>query len=195
MLKIALLINPVAGIGGSVGLKGSDGRAVQSRAATMGGEARGFTRARRALVRAAEVLEQIDWVTWGGSMGGLLLDEFEVPGVVLETPVDEPTANDTRRGAGRFLVEQVDLLVFAGGDGTARDVLAAVETKLPVLGIPAGVKMHSGVFATTPEVAGDVLIRLVRGGLVRSTLADVRDLDEAALRAGQQKKDVCPRLC
>ncbi|MCZ6617097.1 MAG: NAD(+)/NADH kinase [Gammaproteobacteria bacterium] len=185
MLKIALLINPVAGIGGSVGLKGSDGRAVQSRAAALGGEARGVARARRTLVRSAEVLEQIDWVTWGGSMVGLLLDEFEAPGVVLETPVDEPTANDTRRAAERFLFEKVDLLIFAGGDGTARDVLAAVETKLPVLGIPAGVKMHSGVFATTPEVAGEVLIRLVRGGLVRSTLADVRDLDETALRAGQ----------
>ncbi|MCH8141544.1 MAG: ATP-NAD kinase family protein [Proteobacteria bacterium] len=185
MLKIALLINPVAGIGGTVGLKGSDGHAIQSRAASLGGVPRGVERARRTLRHANAVIDRIDWVTWGGSMGALLFAELEIRGEVLSTPIGAPTAGDTRRAAQRFLVENVDLLVFAGGDGTARDVLAAIASKLPVLGIPAGVKMHSGVFATTPEVAGEVLVRLVHGGLVRSTLGDVRDLDEVALRAGQ----------
>ncbi|MCZ6640874.1 MAG: ATP-NAD kinase family protein [Gammaproteobacteria bacterium] len=184
MLKIALLINPVAGIGGTVGLKGSDGRAVQQSAAALGGVPRGVARTRRALARAQMALEHVNWVTWGGSMGAELLAEFETESQVLEIFAGESTATETRRAAARFLDENVDLLVFAGGDGTARDILAAIENKLPVLGIPAGVKMHSGVFATTPEVAGEVLVRLVRGGLVRSTLGDVRDLDEVALRAG-----------
>lgn len=184
MLKIALLINPIAGIGGTAGLKGSDGQAVQHKAAALGGVPRGVARTRRTLARAKKVIERIDWVTWGGSMGAELLDEFEIPCQVLEVFAGESSAIETHRAAARFLAENVDLLMFAGGDGTARDILAAIENKLPVLGIPAGVKMHSGVFATTPEVAGEVLVRLVHGGLVTSTQGDVRDLDEAALRAG-----------
>ena len=96
MLKVALLVNPVAGIGGTVGLKGSDGQVVQKQAASMGGVARGAARVRRTLTRAAEVIERIDWVTWGGSMGAWLLDEFEIRPEVFDGPTGEPTARDTR---------------------------------------------------------------------------------------------------
>jgi predicted polyphosphate/ATP-dependent NAD kinase len=97
------------------------------------------------------------------------------------------TAEDTRRIARAM---DVDLLLFAGGDGTAADVLAAVEEAVPVLGIPAGVKIHSGVFAVSPEAAGRVAARLVRGARLDVSEAEVVDLDEDAYRRGE----IAPRL-
>ncbi|TNF33309.1 MAG: ATP-NAD kinase [Gammaproteobacteria bacterium] len=101
-------------------------------------------------------------------------------------PQQEPTeAVDTRRAAMALCDAGVDLLVFAGGDGTARDVLDAVADRVPVLAIPAGVKMHSGVFAVSPEAAGDMIARMASGGVVGLRAAEVRDIDEAALRDGR----------
>lgn len=184
MICVGLLVNPVAGIGGAVALKGSDGAEIQQAAAARGGEPRGEGRARRALRAAGPVLRTLRWLTWDGTMGADLLRSEALTCEVLGTPGDPPGPADTRQAALALADAGADLLVFAGGDGTARDILQAVGQRLPVLGIPAGVKMHSGVFATTPEAAGEILVRLVEGGLVRSCRADVRDLDEAALRDG-----------
>ncbi|HEY5678921.1 MAG TPA: ATP-NAD kinase family protein [Pseudomonadales bacterium] len=184
MICVGLLVNPVAGIGGAVALKGSDGADVQRVAAARGGEPRGEARARRALRAAGPATAQLRWLTWDGGMGADLLRSEAVICEVLGAPGDPPGPSDTRQAATAFAEAGADLLVFAGGDGTARDILDAVGERLPVLGIPAGVKMHSGVFAITPEAAGEILVRLVEGGLVRSCRADVRDLDETALRDG-----------
>ncbi|TNF90494.1 MAG: ATP-NAD kinase [Gammaproteobacteria bacterium] len=179
-----LLVNPVAGIGGSVALKGSDGAQVQQEALARGGKPRGLDRATRALrgaVRAADVR----WLTWGGDMGGRLLESLGLPCEVLGAAASDSTAADTREAARKLESAGADLLLFAGGDGTARDLLEAVDGSLPVLGIPAGVKMHSGVFATTPERAGALIDRLVEGGLVSLVAREVRDLDETAIREGE----------
>ena len=184
MIRVGLLVNPVAGIGGAVALKGSDGAEIQQEAAARGGEPRGESRARRAVRAAGPVLGELRWLTWDGAMGADLLRSERLACEVLGAPGEPPGPADTRAAALALAEAGADLLVFAGGDGTARDILEAVGQRLPVLGIPAGVKMHSGVFATTPEAAGEVLVRLVEGGLVRSGRADVRDLDEAALRDG-----------
>ncbi|MEZ5560777.1 MAG: NAD(+)/NADH kinase [Pseudomonadales bacterium] len=184
MLKIGLLINPVAGIGGPTALKGSDGAAIQALAAQRGGLGRGEQRAMRALAAAREVLDEVRWLSWGGAMGERVLRELGIRSQVLGGGEGATDAADTRAAARRIIAEGADLLVFSGGDGTARDILDAVDQNVPVLGIPAGVKMHSGVFATTPENAGAILCRLVRGGLVRAGHAEVRDLDEDALRQG-----------
>ncbi len=184
MICVGLLVNPVAGIGGAVALKGSDGADVQKAAAARGGEPRGEKRARRALRAASSAVRALRWITWDGVMGAELLRSEALSCEVLGAPGEPPGPADTREAATRLVEAGADLLVFAGGDGTARDILEAVGDRLPVLGIPAGVKMHSGVFATTPEAAGEILVRLVEGGLVRSCHADVRDLDEAALRDG-----------
>jgi predicted polyphosphate/ATP-dependent NAD kinase len=94
-------------------------------------------------------------------------------------------AEDTRRAVRALRAEGVDLILFAGGDGTARDICDVIGSTLPVLGIPAGVKMHSGVFAVSPEAAGELLLQLVRGGLVGLRAREVRDIDEDAFRHDQ----------
>lgn len=185
MLTFALLVNPVAGIGGSVGLKGSDGADVQAEARRRGGRGRGAERALRALTTAGPAAHRAAWVTWSGAMGADVLDRAGLPGRVLGTSPVQTSEADTTRAARAMVDAPVDLIVFCGGDGTARDLLAAVGSRVPVLGVPAGVKMHSGVFATTPEAAGEILRALIEGGLVRAAEAEVRDLDEGAIRAGE----------
>lgn len=184
MLTFGLLINPVAGLGGASGLKGSDGAAIQQQARSRGGRPRGAERTARALGAAGAAARRVRWLTCAGEMGADVLGAAGIPAQVVVTPGVPSGPEDTRRAAAAIAAAGADLLVFAGGDGTARDVLEALRETIPVLGIPAGVKMHSGVFAATPEAAGRVLAALVEGGLVRATTAAVRDLDEEALRAG-----------
>jgi predicted polyphosphate/ATP-dependent NAD kinase len=185
VLRIGLIINPVAGIGGSTALKGSDGAAVQREAQARGGEGRAASRTLRALNRLGDVAGRFRLVAWPGAMGA---DAAQASGLPFDT-VGQLTgaatqAEDTRRAAAE-LAACCDLLLFAGGDGTARDICAEIDGRLPVLGVPAGVKMHSGVFAVSPEAAGDLLRELVRGGLVGLEAAEVRDIDEAAFREGR----------
>lgn len=188
MLTVGLLINPVAGLGGSTALRGSDGEAVQEQARARGGEPRGLKRARRLLAALNEApgepLGRLRFLTWGGAMGAAAFDDLS--GVEVLGHGSEPSsAADTREAARALRDAGVDLLIMCGGDGTARDVYDALGTSLPVLGVPCGVKMHSGVFAATPEAAAELLLRLLDGGLVSAVSRDVRDLDEERLRAGE----------
>jgi predicted polyphosphate/ATP-dependent NAD kinase len=118
-------------------------------------------------------------------MGAAALADAGLAVRVLGSAPDDSTEEDTVTAARTLRAAGVDLLVFCGGDGTARDIFTAIGDTVPVLGIPAGVKMHSGVFATTPEAAAAVLVALADGGLVRSASGEVRDLDEAALARGE----------
>ncbi len=182
-LKFGFLVNPVAGVGGAVALKGSDGADVQQQALARGGKPRGLDRSRRALL-AAERAADVRWLTWADAMGAEALSAVGLPCEVVGAAEGEPTAADTQEAALALKAAGVDLLVFAGGDGTARDLLQVLDQSLPVLGIPAGVKMHSGVFATTPERAGALIDALVEGGLVSLVARQVRDLDESAISEG-----------
>lgn len=183
MLKVGLLVNPRAGIGGAVALKGSDG--VFEQAAALGGEPRAETRVPRTLESLGSHAKTLHWCCWGGDMGARYLQNAGIAADVLGAPAAVPSAADTRAAVAAMLAVGIDLLLFAGGDGTARDILASAATNVVVLGIPCGVKMHSGVFAITPESAGQLLLSLSSGGLVQSVLRDVRDLDESSLRAGR----------
>ncbi|MGE0623102.1 MAG: ATP-NAD kinase family protein [Pseudomonadales bacterium] len=183
-LKLGLLVNPVAGLGGTVALKGSDGTDVQAAAVARGARARAPERTVR-MLRAFQQAADVRWFTWGGAMGADALAAAGLACEVLGNPGAISTAEDTRLAAGSMVSAGVDLLLFAGGDGTARDLLEAIDQQLPVLGIPGGVKMHSGVFATTPERAAELLDALVSGGLVSSVTREVRDLDESALHHGE----------
>jgi len=191
-MRIGFIINPIAGMGGRVGLKGTDGLA--SRAAALGARPIAFGRAeeflRAFLARSAHDLAlTARWISCTGAMGtdalraaGVLERDLEI---VHEAGVST-TAEDTRAAASEAVLRKADLLVFVGGDGTARDIEEVVRGRVPVLGIPSGVKMHSGVFAVSPEAGADLLVAFLRGEL-RVGEGELLDVDEEAYRRGEWK--------
>ncbi|HEY9035350.1 MAG TPA: ATP-NAD kinase family protein [Pseudomonadales bacterium] len=183
MLKAGLIINPYAGIGGPVALKGSDGAAIREQALASGSVPRAGERAARALAACDAA---VAWLTCAADMGARICEQTGTNARSVYAAANTPSeASDTRNAAQALCEAGVELLVFAGGDGTARDVLDAVGGRVPVIGIPAGVKMHSGVFAVSPEAAGEMIAQLAAGGVVGLRAAEIRDIDEAALREGR----------
>ena len=184
MFRLGFIINPVAGIGGAVGLKGSDG--VVAEALARGAVPKAQERARQALLPLCELNVTFELLTVAGEMGEAVARELGLPCRVIYQPVGESTsADDTRHAAGLMREAGVDLLLFAGGDGTARDICAAVGESCHVLGIPAGCKIHSGVYGVTPAASGRVVARMIAGELLSLIDAEVRDIDEEAFRAGK----------
>jgi predicted polyphosphate/ATP-dependent NAD kinase len=184
--RLGLIVNPLAGIGGAVGLKGSDGAAIVAEARERGAEPRAHARAVRALRMLAPLAGRIRIHAGAGVMGEDAAREagFAVERAGGAIPAQTSAAH-TVALARALAALPVDLLLFAGGDGTARDICGAIGTAVPALGIPAGVKMHSGVYAVSPEAAGEIVAQLVAGTLVRVAPGEVRDLDEDAFRAGR----------
>ncbi len=182
--KLGLIVNPIAGIGGRVGLKGSDGAEIQKRALELGAVPEALNRAILA-VEGLRRLEALEVVTYPGEMGedAARACHFE-PTVIGSITPGETTAEDTRDAAREMLRRAVDLLLFAGGDGTARDIYEAIGLDLPALGIPAGVKVHSAVYATNPRSAGDLAALYLQGRIEGLREAEVMDIDEEAVRQG-----------
>ena len=191
MTRIGILVNPDAGLGGRLGFKGTDGRAAEARAA--GAVDRSGPRMTAALERFAELLAHLreapHMMTCSGRMGS----DWVPAGISFEEVVSAPTestAEDTRRAVSELLDANIDLLFYAGGDGTTRDIVAALDaaerTDLPLVGVPTGVKMHSGCFAATPNAAAEVLAAWLAGDLMLAS-TEVMDLDEEAYREGEWK--------
>ena len=180
--RLGLIVNPIAGIGGRVGLKGSDGAKVQKRAMELGAVPQAQRRAIEALKRLRDV-EGLQVVTYPGEMGeeAARACSFE-PEVIGAITPGQTTAEDTREAASEMQRRGVDLLLFAGGDGTARDIYAAVGTSMTVLGIPAGVKIHSAVYATHPRSAGQLAALYLQGKVSGLREVEVMDIDEEAFR-------------
>ena len=187
MIRLGLIVNPLAGIGGAVGLKGSDGAATVSRALALGAEKKAGLRTLQALKLLVPLQEQCEFVTCPGEMGAIWLEQAGLSCTVLDLTLvaaNQTCREDTLEAARLMLKEALDVLLFAGGDGTARDICSVVDNTLPVLGIPAGVKIHSGVYGITPVASAEVICQLVKGGLVDIRESEVRDLDEDAFRRG-----------
>ncbi|MBB1322806.1 ATP-NAD kinase family protein [Shewanella sp. SR43-8] len=185
--RLGIIINPLAGLGGSVGLKGSDG--VANEALAKGAIPKAQQRMQQALDVILPFAEQIDIITASGDMGGLLCRQMgfstqEVYRAIETRSAEKTSALDTQQAVKCLLEHQLDLLLFAGGDGTARDIYAVVDDSFPVLGVPAGVKIHSGVYGITPHASGVVVRMLLNGELVSLMSADVMDIDEVAFRQG-----------
>ena len=178
--RIGFLINPIAGMGGPVGLKGTDGLA--EKAIAMGARPRAMERARACLDHLSREKDAIHFLTASGSMGESSLKECGLDYEVVYSPLPVTSSRDTIRTCQAFLDKGANLILFCGGDGTARDV-AGIAGSTPILGIPAGVKMHSGVFAASPQAAADLVIRFLNGELnLRDT--EIVDVDEELYRAG-----------
>ncbi|MFT4769081.1 MAG: putative polyphosphate/ATP-dependent NAD kinase [Glaciecola sp.] len=183
-LRIALVVNPIAGIGGAAGLKGSDGD-LSARALELGARPVVAQRVRAALAELTQLATPLVWYAADEDMGAALLRETGAIPQILYRPQRPSNAMDTQRAAALAADEGVDLLLFAGGDGTARDILAAVGERLVVLGIPAGVKMHSAVFAVTPRTAGAAVRRFLEAGAPERFCARREVMDREFLDDGQ----------
>jgi predicted polyphosphate/ATP-dependent NAD kinase len=182
--RLGLIVNPVAGIGGRVGLKGSDGAEIQKKALSLGAVPQSLNRAIQALERLKPV-DELEVITYPGEMGEEAARACGLePTVIGSIKPGKTTPEDTMNAAGEMLRLHVDLLLFAGGDGTARDVYNAIGEELPALGIPAGVKIHSAVFGANPISAGDLAASYLQGKVSNLREAEVMDIDEGAVRQG-----------
>ncbi len=192
MVRIGILANPDAGLGGRLGLKGSDGQAELAR--SKGAEDRSGPRLESMLGHFSRIhrteSSQIEWITSTGRMGTEWIPfELEIGTIseVHQSP-GKTSASDTQDAVARLLENGIDLLVYSGGDGTTRDIVSSLsESKtpeLPVIGVPSGVKMHSGCFASSPKAAAEVLSAWIQGDLLVSS-TEVLDLDEELYRKGK----------
>jgi len=157
-LKIGLLVNPIAGMGGKVGLHGTDDLLLQ-RAKDLGAKGVSTQRTQRAIKLLLPYSARISFYTSPKTMGADVLNFFNLPyELVHESGDSQTTAIDTQAAILAFMKKRVDVILFAGGDGTARDIFSKVGATIPMLGIPSGVKMRSGVFANYPEAAAEIII-------------------------------------
>lgn len=183
-MRLGLLVNPIAGLGGPAGLKGSDTGWRQALEQGVLPQAPG--RAARFVAALQASGARISFVTPPGSMG---IDMAPPAERVLPDEAfafGSTTPEDTRRAAAALAGAGIDLLCFVGGDGTATDVAAAVGVRVPCLGVPAGVKVTSPVFAHDPEEAAHLVATLP--DRFDTVERDVTDLDEVAYR--QDRLDV-----
>jgi predicted polyphosphate/ATP-dependent NAD kinase len=186
MSRIGFLINPIAGMGGRVGLKGTDG--VEAEAERRGAERVANARALEMLVAFKRLLADelhppvIEWLAVAGDMGGDVLRDagFAAIEIVPRRP-GVSSADDTKAAVERFAAAGVDLVLFCGGDGTARDVCNVTGETTPILGIPSGVKMYSGVFGVTPARTAEILLRYLRQEIGLAQV-EIVDLDEDKYR-------------
>ncbi len=185
VMKIGFIVNPIAGMGGKVGLKGTDG--VLKEAIAKGAKPIAPKRATEFLRKLKENVEEteIDVLTCPGIMGEKEAKTVDFPAQILPMKIGKETSAEDTKTAVRFLVmAKVDLIVFVGGDGTAKDIFDAISSygEVPVLGVPSGVKMYSGVFAFNPSDAVDVVLAFAKN---QAEIAEfeIMDADEKAIRS------------
>ena len=183
--SIGLVVNPVAGIGGPAGLKGSDGADVQQVARWRGSYARAAARTVAALARVAEAHPGVTVITASAGMGADAVATAGLVPVIVYDAGESTSAEDTKHAARAIVAAGAELLIFVGGDGTARDVAEAVGTAHPVLGVPAGVKMYSACFAVSPASAGAVIAAWLGGERLPLREREVMDVDEESLCSGR----------
>ncbi|MFO8018212.1 MAG: ATP-NAD kinase family protein [Promethearchaeia archaeon] len=185
MKKIGLIVNPIAGMGGSVGLKGTDGDAYQ-KALKLGAEPVTPQRMSQFLSHL-EVEKEVYFLVGPEKMGENIIKETEFNYEVIGTlEGDKTTAEDTKRIAKMQKENGIDILIFCGGDGTARDIYDVLDLDIPVLGLPSGVKMFSSVFALNPQAASEMLEGFIDENL-EIIEKEVLDIDEDAFREGKLK--------
>lgn len=186
MKKIGLIINPIAGIGGKLGLKGTDGYTLEELKNNYGAEPVSQKRAAQALKPLQDVKEPFQVITYGGDMGASVAEDLFSDTMCVGMPVfNATTAEDTIEAVKRISDEEVDIMIFVGGDGTARNVFEAIGNDQVCIGVPSGVKMHSAVHGLTPSKAGELARDYLNAANMRTHEAEVMDIDEALYRDGK----------
>lgn len=178
--RVGFIVNPIAGMGGSVGLKGTDGEAY-FKALERGAKP---VAPQRALMFLNSVdSEDFEIVSASGIMGEDIVKAskhstklVKVIGERKEITRKEDTVKVATKMKG-----SVDILVFVGGDGTARDIYESVDLSLPVIGVPSGVKMYSSVFAVNPFAAARLLDLFLKSMTVLVE-REILDVDEESFR-------------
>jgi predicted polyphosphate/ATP-dependent NAD kinase len=192
-MNVGLLVNPIAGMGGRVGLKGTDGvveEAIKRGATPVApGRALEFLTALESIIVASKLRDAIQIVTCPGIMGEDVAQEAGLKHEVIEIDIENSTdAEDTKDCVLALYEDEVRLLVFVGGDGTARDIMDAIKAyeldDLLVLGVPSGVKMYSGIFVVNPADAAEV-VKMVYDGTAQTAEFEIMDADERAIRRDQ----------
>ena len=188
--KLGFLINPIAGIGGKTGLKGSDGLKTIRKAFSMGAKKESESRAEEATLQLKFLKDKFYLITCAGVMGQ---ETFKRMGIIADKIIDVNLKNTTRKdtliAAKKMKEEKVDLILFCGGDGTASDIFFVINSEIPILGIPAGVKMHSSVFGNSPNAVGSIVSRLIKNQLKKfeTNSGLIMDLDEDLRRRDKIK--------
>jgi len=183
-LKVGFIVNPIAGMGGRVGLKGTDD--ILDKAIQLGAKPVAPSRAVEFLrkLKTLELESVVIMMTCSGAMGEDEAETATFPATILPMPLkSKTTAEDTKLAVKKMIEEKVDLIVFVGGDGTAKDILDAMRDvkMVPVLGVPSGVKMHSGIFAINPSEAAEV-VKAFSEGMSELMDFEIMDADENAIR-------------
>jgi len=184
--KIGFIVNPIAGMGGKVGLKGTDG--VINQAVKLGAKPISPDKSIDAIkefISNFSKKDEVQWFTCSGEMGDKELKKAGITNIeIIYTPKNKVTSsNDTKKACMQFIEKKVDLILFCGGDGTARDIFSIVGNKIPILGIPSGVKMHSGVFGINTSASAKMLYEFINKSLTIGD-AEIIDLDEERYRRG-----------
>jgi predicted polyphosphate/ATP-dependent NAD kinase len=183
--KLGLIVNPIAGMGGRVGLKGTDGPEMLRKAIELGAKPWAEDRAVEALKALLPIKNSLVIYTYPHKMGENAAKRAGFNPKIMGSIGEETTADDTVRAAGDMKDVGVDILLFVGGDGTARDVCRSIGTSLITLGIPAGVKVYSSVFSTSPKTGGELALKFLRGEISDIIEAEVLDIDEDSFREGR----------
>ena len=188
---LGLIINPISGMGGSVGLKGTDGREILQKAISLGAQPNAINRAREFLAELRAIKHKIKFITCPGYMGASLLKEMQFTYEMIEDPIfnsikelSETSAQHTMKAALKMRkLDNMKILLFFGGDGTARDIFKAIGKNLPCLGIPTGVKIYSSVFSVNPRDAATIVMQFLWDEIPLKE-SEVLDIDEMEYRKG-----------
>lgn len=172
-------------MGGRVGLKGTDGPEMLRKAIELGAKPWAEDRAVEALKALLPIKNSLVIYTYPHKMGENAAKRAGFNPKIMGSIGEETTADDTVRAAGDMKDVGVDILLFVGGDGTARDVCRSIGTSLVTLGIPAGVKVYSSVFSTSPKTGGELALKFLRGEINDIIEAEVLDIDEDSFREGR----------
>jgi predicted polyphosphate/ATP-dependent NAD kinase len=183
--KVGLIINPIAGMGGRVGLKGTDGIKILEQAKLLGAKPESQNRTLISIQKLLPIQEKIEIITYPEEMGEIIARKcgFQ-PRIIGSISKGKTTSKDTQKAAKDLLELNIDLLLFAGGDGTAKDIYNVIEDNLITLGIPTGVKIQSAVFARNPTRAGELALAYLQERTIRIREAEVMDIDEDSFRKG-----------